>query len=118
MIIWSGHGYLVAVFVFGVSLLMELGTESAFNDDDFYQREAWPFPLALIIASAMCFIVGRSLKTAGDRRLIDPETYEEVVVSSKDHTLFFVKVHWWGPILFVIAVVFFVQRIIAVAGAQ
>ena len=71
MIIWSGHGYLVAVFVFGISLLMELSTESVFNDDDFYQREAWPFPLAMVIAAALCFLVGSWLKGADERRLID-----------------------------------------------
>ena len=107
MIVWSGHGYLVAVFVFGASLLMELGTESAFRDDTFYQREAWPFALALIIAGVLSFLIGVKLNSAGERRLVDPETNEEVVVSSANHSLFFLKMHWWGPILFIIAAIVF-----------
>ena len=110
MIIWSGHGYLVAVFVFGASLLMELATESAFNDDNFYQREAWPLALALVIAGVLSFMIGRNLNSAGERRLVDPETNEEVVVATGNHSLFFLRMHWWGPILFVIAVIVFIQR--------
>ena len=41
MIIWSGHGYLVAVFVFGASFLMEYTTEAVFKDENFYQREVY-----------------------------------------------------------------------------
>ena len=112
MIIWSGHGYLVAVFVFGASFLMELATESAFNDDNFYQRESWPMALALTIAGVLCFLIGLKLNSAGERRLVDPETNEEVVVTAGSHSLFFLKMHWWGPILFVIAVIVLVQRMV------
>ena len=116
MIIWSGHGYLVAVFVFGASLLMELATESAFNDDNFYQREAWPLALALVIAGVLSFLVGLALNSSGERRLVDPTTNEEVVVQAEQHTLFFMKMHWWGPILFVIAVIVFIQRMVGAAA--
>ena len=117
MIVWSGHGYLVAVFVFVASLLMELGTESVFNDDNYYQREAWPLALALVTAGILSFLIGVKLNSAGERRLVDPETNEEVVVASGNHSLFFLKMHWWGPILFVIAVIVFVQRIVGDGGA-
>ena len=113
MIIWSGHGYLVAVFVFGVSLLMELGVESATGDDGFYQREAWPFALALAIAGVLCLLVGRKLNAIGARRLIAPETNEEVLIHAGNHTLFFLKMHWWCPILFLMAVIVVVQRLVA-----
>jgi hypothetical protein len=117
MIIWSGHGYLVAIFVFGASLLMEFGTEAAFNDKNFYQREAWPLALALIIAGALSFFIGLKLNSSGQRRLLDPETNEEVVVATGNHSLFFLKMHWWGPILFVVAVIVFVQRLTGGGGA-
>ncbi len=117
MIIWSGHGYLVAVFVFGASFLMELATESAFKDDNFYQREAWPLALALAIAGVLCFLIGIKLNTGGDRRLIDPETNEEFVVATENHSLFFLKMQWWGPFLFIIAVIVFIQRMMVANGA-
>ena len=53
MVIWSGHGYLVAVAVFGMSLLMELATERAFHDDNYYQREWWPLFTALALAACI-----------------------------------------------------------------
>ena len=110
MIIWSGKGFLVAIDVFGASLLMEVPTESAFNDDEFYQREAWPLALALGIAGVLSYLSGLKLKSAGERRLVDPETHEEVVVAADDHSLFFLKVHWWGPILWGIGVIVLIQR--------
>lgn len=111
MITWTGHGYLVAVFVFGTSFLMEWATESAFNDDNFYQRESWPLALALVIAGLLSFFVGQRLNTAGERVLVDPETEEQISVSTANHTLFFLKMHWWGPILFGIAAIVLAQRI-------
>jgi hypothetical protein len=116
MIVWSGHGYLVAVFVFGISLLMELGTESAFNDENYYQTATWPFPLALAMAGAVCLVAGLCLATVNERRLIDPETNEEVVISANNHTFFFITIHWWGAILMAIAAVLFVVRFIAPGG--
>jgi hypothetical protein len=93
VIIWSGYGYLVAVFVFAVSLLMEIAVESATGDDGFYQREAWPFALAMATASVLCLVVGLKLNSIGARRLIDPETNEEVFLPSGDHSLLFLKLH-------------------------
>ena len=108
MIIWSGHGYLVAVLVFVVSLLMELGTESAFGDEAFYQREAWPLASALLIAGALSFAIGLALNR--ERIRVDPITLDEFVVPPGNHSLFFIKMQWWGPILLVISVIVFVQR--------
>lgn len=35
VLIWKGHGYLVALSTFVASLLMELGVESMKGDDDY-----------------------------------------------------------------------------------
>ena len=111
MLIWTGHGYLVAAIVFFTSLLMELTTESIFQDDAYYQREAWPLALALAISAVLCFLIGVKLDSAEDRVLVDPETGEEVVVSGGSHTLFFVKMHWWGAILLAFAVLVLFRRL-------
>jgi len=87
MIIWTGWGLLVAVFAFGSSLLMELITEKVTGDDDFYQTESWPLPVALIIAGVLTYI--------GDR-LTHPD-------NAKYNTLFFIPMKYWAPILFIIA---------------
>lgn len=97
MIIWSGHGYLIAVAVFGMSLLMELATESAFKDDNYYQEQWWPIFTALALAALISFGVGLLFKTR------DPH---------RSHTLFFIPMLYWGPILAVIAVATAVWRVV------
>jgi hypothetical protein len=57
VIIWSGWGFLVAVIVFGASLATELVTE-AVGDDRFYQTQAWPLALALILSGVTIWTVG------------------------------------------------------------
>ena len=68
MLIWSGRGYLVPVFVFCISLFMEIVTESTFQDDGFYQREAWPLALALTLAGFLCIVFGQAMRDRGGRR--------------------------------------------------
>lgn len=95
MITWSGHGYLVAVITYGISLLTEVVTESAFADEQYYQREAWPLALALFAAGSVLLPIGRRLNSA--------DGYGR-------HSLFFLPVQWWGPILLMAALVVFIQR--------
>ena len=110
MIVWTGHGYFVAVLVFGMSLVMEFVTENIFQDENYYQQQAWPLAVALTIAGAISYFIGVRLNRRGERRLIDPETNEEVVLAGSSHTLFFIKMHWWAPILFAAAAAGFVYR--------
>jgi hypothetical protein len=87
MLIWSGWGFLVAVIVFGCSLVMEIFTENVTGNEEFYQDTTWPMPVALIIAGIITFVCDR-------------------LVSPKDanyNTLFFIPMKWWAPLLFVIA---------------
>ena len=88
MIIWSGFGFLVAVIVFGCSLLMELITESFMKDDQFYQKSAWAFPLALILAGGLTFACDTMLRSR----------------TPGQNSLFFIPMKWWGPLLAVIGV--------------
>jgi hypothetical protein len=92
MIIWKGWGFLVAVFTFGASLAMELITESIAGDDTFYQNEAWPLALALVLAGVLTWFVGRKLQARGA------------------HTFFFIPMHYWGVALIALAVLPFVLR--------
>ncbi|MEX2286121.1 MAG: hypothetical protein WD648_03465 [Planctomycetaceae bacterium] len=93
----------MAVFTFGIAFLVELATEAAYHDDNFYQREAWPMALALLIAGLLSYVVGLLLSHTNERRLIDPDTQEEVIIGGGNHTLFFIKMHWWGVILIAVA---------------
>jgi hypothetical protein len=98
MIIWNGMGFLVFVFVFGCSLVADLITNAVAGPGTYYDMYKWPFGVALIVAGALSWFVGQYLATRKARVLIDKETGEEVVIQPS-HAFFFIKMHWWGPIL-------------------
>jgi hypothetical protein len=117
MIVWSGHGYLVAVAVFVLSLGMEVATEAHFQDDSYYQREGWPLALALILAGIFSLELGRRLNRPGGRVLIDRETGAEVhTTPGNHHRLFFIPMQYWGPILFIGGLAVWVARAMKSGG--
>jgi hypothetical protein len=107
MIIWKGWGFLVAVFAFGASLAMELLTESITGDSDFYQKEAWPLALALVVAGVVIWFVGKALHARGARTVIDKATGRELTIGGS-HTFFFVPMQYWGVVLIALAALPFV----------
>jgi hypothetical protein len=106
VIIWSGLGFLVAVITFGCCLAAEYVVERTFHDDGYYQAHGWPKLIAFVVAAAVVWVVGRHLRRRQGRVLIDPETGSEVIVGRK-HTLFFIPVEYWPPILLVLGMIFF-----------
>jgi hypothetical protein len=95
MIIWTGRGYLVAVVVFIASLLMEMVTEAATGNDEFYQQHPLAFPSALLLAAGIIFAINR-LAVASD---------------SGRHTLFFIPMKWWPIIIAALAVIASIYRL-------
>lgn len=99
MIIWNGLGFLVAVIIFGSSLAMNL----IFDDicgQGYYDNHKWPFAISLICSSILCGVLGYYLKKRTDRVVIDKETGEEQVINMSKHSLFFIPMHYWCPVLF------------------
>jgi hypothetical protein len=75
MIVWSGFGFLVAVVGVGCSLLTQLGLAAAMHDDKYYENNGWPKLLALLVAAAIVWPLGRVLNHGRpDRELVDAET--------------------------------------------
>lgn len=109
MIIWSGWGFLVAVFVFGASLAMELVTESLTGDDNFHQTQTWPLALALVAAGLATWIVGQYLNARGGHTVIDKATGKELTIGGR-HRFFFIPMQYWGPALIAVAVLSVVLR--------
>ena len=97
-IIWSGKGFLVAVFVFGFSLMANLITNYSTGSGVYWDDHKWPFAVSLVVSAMVCGIVGRYFQNLKTRVLIDSKTGEEVVLR-QSHTLFFIPVVWWEPIL-------------------
>lgn len=107
MIVWSGFGFLVAVFGFASCLGMEVGVETWLQNDQYYQSHGWPKLLALSIAAAIVWPLGRILncKTPA-RSVIDPETGETFVLTTTTrHTFSFIPMEYWAPILVVVGAI-------------
>ena len=94
---WSGKGYLVAVFVFGFSLIANLISNSVTGSGAYFDGHEWPVATSFIVSGLACWYAGRFFPKR-TRLLLDPETGEQVVLR-ETHTLFFVPLSWWGPIL-------------------
>ena len=108
MIIWSGHGYLVAVIVFACSLVANLITNSVTGGESYWDTHRWTLAIAFFVAAIASWFLGRYLLGRGSRTLIDKETGEEVV-QNPNHALFFIRMDLWGPILAIIGLVLLVK---------
>lgn len=100
MIIWNGLGFLVFVIVFGCSFAANLIANNVTNGEQYWNENTWPFGVSLLISSVFCWFLGKKLTQKAEKTLIDKETGEEYI-QKPYHALFFIKMHWWGPILFV-----------------
>lgn len=106
MIIWNGRGFLVAVVAFGCLLLSEFLTEWHFHDTAYYQQHGWPKLVAFLLAGAIVWVVAIQRSKVPERTMIDKDTGAELVLK-RDDSFFFIPMHFWGPILCVLGVVFF-----------
>lgn len=104
VIIWRGLGYLVAVIVFVCSLVGNLISNVVLGDG-YYDHHKWPLAVTLIISGLICWFLGNYLRKRSDRIMIDKQTGEEIAVNQSQHTLFFIPMHWYAPILGVAAAV-------------
>lgn len=105
-IIWTGKGYLVFVIVFGCSLIANL-VSNAVVGSGYYDHHKWPFAVSLLVSAAICWSLGDYLQRRSDRVVIDKETGREFVINRSRHTLFWIPMHWWGPILLAGALILF-----------
>jgi hypothetical protein len=105
IIIWRGFGFLVAVIVFGCSLVANL----IFNAEvgsGYYDHHRWPFAVSLIVSAAICWFLGDYLRKRPGRVVIDKQSGKEFTLN-KSHSLFFIPMHWWAPILLVGSLILF-----------
>jgi len=83
MIIWSGLGFLVALFAFGCALAGQLLTNHWSGTEAYWHQHRWTLGAALGVAGLLSGLVGAMLQRRPGAR----------------HTLFFIPMHWWGPLL-------------------
>lgn len=99
MIIWNGKGYLVAIIIFGCSLITELVSERIYQDDRYYQTQSVPLASAFLIAGIIIWIVGTKLNKQKAKTLVDKQTGEEVVIEN-NNLFFFIPIQYWAPVMF------------------
>jgi len=103
LIIWRGAGAIVLLFGIISALLMNVVTSLVFNQDNYFADHAWAQGFSLWIAGAVSWFTGRYLNSRPGKVLIDKATGQEVTLKP-NHSLFFIKIEYWGPILFVIGI--------------
>jgi hypothetical protein len=103
-IVFTGYGFLVLVFVFGFSLIANLITNCVTGDRMYWDAHKWPFAVSLFVSAVTCWLIGYFFRNRNGRLLIDPKNGEEVVLR-ESHTLFFIPMIWWGPILVVFGLI-------------
>ena len=94
-VIWEGHGYLAALIPI-IILLLYTAIGPVFTGSEDFSSLGVIFCLAF--SSYLLWIIGKRLNRNNRRRLIDPETNEEVILKS-NHSLFFIKIQYWGLML-------------------
>ena len=104
MIIWSRLGFLVAAITFLLLLTAEYVTESLFRDESYYQAHGWPKLLAFFLAGALIWPLGMYLNRKQGKVMIEKETGKEVLQPA--HSFFFIRMEYWGPILFALGIIF------------
>ena len=96
MFIWSGHGWLVAVVAIAAAALVQLSVESATGDENAFEQSVWAAPLAWMVAAGATFALDR---------LLFANTRDQ-------HTMFFIPVKWWAPIIAITSVFILVYRLL------
>ena len=92
VIFWEGHGYLAALIPL-ITFFLYSAIESAFTGSEELSLLALFLPLA--VSSFLLWKIGKRLNRKQGRRLIDPETNEEIILKD-NHSLFFLKLEYWG----------------------
>lgn len=98
MIVWQGWGVLVAVVAGGAMVLAQLAGDAALGPGGYARNSGWLAPLALLVAAAVVWPLGRRLNGGEGRVMVDEETGQRVALR-RTHTLFFLRMEYWAPIL-------------------
>lgn len=103
MIVWSGRGFLsaivlVASFVLFASILTKEQTD-------------FGFIFSFFIAGAFSWVMGKKWNEQEGRTVIDKESGQEIVIKS-NHSLFWIKMQYWGPIFGALGFVILVMKFI------
>jgi hypothetical protein len=109
MIIWSGLGILVPIAAVFCLMTAYYLVVTVTGSDFYWDAHTWPYGGALLVSAVACWFVGQYFHKRKGKVLLDPATGKEVALKPS-HTLFFIPIRWWGPILAIIAAVCFAKE--------
>jgi hypothetical protein len=94
MIIWSGWGFLVAVF-YVVGFLIGIPVGSMISDDP-NVASGVGFVCAGLVAGLCSFLFARQIEKGEGRAFIDEATQQRIVVRKHAGSLFFIPTRYWA----------------------
>ncbi|SMD36230.1 hypothetical protein SAMN04488029_2785 [Reichenbachiella faecimaris] len=93
MIIWSGRGILTPlILVTSVVLFISISSE---------EIGVYTFPISILLAGVANWILGKKWNSASGRIVVDEATGERIELKS-NHTLFWIKMEYWGVLFGII----------------
>jgi hypothetical protein len=104
MIIYRGLGFLALICYVATAVVIASVLNWGFGLDVLVTPSWWPLHLTLFAGAVATFGVGLLL----NREPVEETIYERTgpkTVSSAPHTLYYVRMEYWGPIIFVVYVV-------------
>lgn len=103
MIVWSGKGFLsVLILVVSFGLLANILPK---------EQGDYAFVLAFFIAGAFSWFMGKKWNEQNARTVIDKATGQEILIK-ENHSLFWIKLQYWGPIFGAFGLVILIQNLI------
>lgn len=106
MIVWSGRGFLSVLVLIATLFLCVTILPKEHSD--------YGFVIALFIAGTFSWIFGNKWNNSEARTVIDEKTGQKFILKS-NHSLFWLKMEYWGLIFGIIGIVILFQNSIIAA---
>ena len=109
MIFYTGHGaFALAIFIAPFIVIAAI-LNYGFGIDVLATRSSWPLHSLMFLGAALTFVVGWYL----NRRMVEDTVYEKsgpVTVLRPRHTLYWIRMEYWGLIFFAVYFAFSAYR--------
>ena len=101
MIVWSGRGFLsvavlIANFILFISILPE-------------EQSDYGLIMSFFITGVFSWFMGKKWNEKEGRIMIDKESGQEILIKP-NHSLFWIKMQYWGPIFGLLGIIILVQQ--------
>lgn len=110
MIIWRGGGCFVAIILLVCLFVTQFVINLALHDSRFYTTHGWPKLIAFWVAAGLVWLYSQRSFTPEELNTPTPTRMEGQPKSKEfmaaQHSLFFINVKYWPPLLVVLGIVF------------